>query len=57
MRGFYLRGSHASGTSTDGSDLDLYVVFKDHFDADVYVRSVVHTPYYSYRKAGDLASG
>ncbi|GAA2756371.1 nucleotidyltransferase domain-containing protein [Actinopolymorpha rutila] len=113
IRGFYLRGSHASGTSTDGSDLDLYVVFKDHFadvpeydraraltvhcaqltpvlleivvsgergfrrpeafsaaldlklgtrllhgediraelpafDADAYVRSVVHTPYYSY---------
>jgi hypothetical protein len=27
----YLRGSRASGTSIDGSDLDLFVVFKDRF--------------------------
>ncbi|MFG1813864.1 nucleotidyltransferase domain-containing protein [Kribbella sp. NPDC049174] len=113
VRGFYLRGSHASGTSIEGSDLDLFIVFKDRFadsaeyeraralsehcgqltpmlleillvgerglrqpsgvgaalnlklatrhlygediraelpsyDADTYVRSVVHTPYVSY---------
>ncbi|MEQ4209619.1 nucleotidyltransferase domain-containing protein [Actinopolymorpha sp. B9G3] len=125
VRGFYLRGSHASGTSINGSDLDLFIVFKDRFadvaeyeraqalcrhcarltpmlleillsgerglrrpdalgavlglklatrllhgedirpelplfDADTYVRSVVHTPYFSYtypvqrRNAGHL---
>jgi hypothetical protein len=113
VRGFYLRGSHASGTSIAGSDLDLFIVFKDRFtdlaeydraqalcghcarltpmlleiiltgervlrrtegigaalnlklatrllygedirpelppfDADTYVRSVIHTPYLSY---------
>jgi hypothetical protein len=31
VRGFYLRGSHASGTSIAGSDLDLFIVFKDRF--------------------------
>ena len=31
VRGVYLRGSHASGTSIDGCDLDLFVVFKDRF--------------------------
>ncbi|GAB3748412.1 nucleotidyltransferase domain-containing protein [Microlunatus parietis] len=29
--GVYLRGSHASGASIDGSDLDLYVLFHDQF--------------------------
>lgn len=113
VRGFYLRGSHASGTSVAGSDLDLFVVFEDRFtgraecdraqalsshcaqltsmpleialagecalrrpdgigaalnlkfatrllygedirpelppfDADTYVRSVIHTPYFSF---------
>lgn len=113
VRGFYLRGSHASGTSIAGSDLDLFIIFKDRFtdsaeydraqalgghcarltpmlleiifagervlrrpegvgaalnlklatrllygedirpdlppfDADTYVRSVIHTPYVSY---------
>lgn len=113
VRGVYLRGSHASGTSIAGSDLDLFIVFRDRFtdraeyerarglsehcgrltpmlleiilvgerglrgpdgvgaalnlklatrllhgedirpdlppyDADTYVRSVVHTPYVSY---------
>lgn len=31
IRGVYLRGSHASHSSVDGSDLDLYLVFKDRF--------------------------
>jgi hypothetical protein len=31
VRGFYLRGSYASGTSIAGSDLDLFIVFKDRF--------------------------
>ena len=31
IRGVYLRGSHASGTVTAGSDLDMFVVFKDTF--------------------------
>ncbi|TCO47844.1 nucleotidyltransferase-like protein [Kribbella antiqua] len=31
VRGFYLRGSHASGTPIAGSDLDLFIVFKDRF--------------------------
>jgi Nucleotidyltransferase domain len=31
VRGFYLRGSHASGTSTAGSDIDMFVVFKEAF--------------------------
>jgi hypothetical protein len=124
VRGFYLRGSHASNTSIPGSDLDLFIIFKDRFadraeydraralsdhcaqlspvllelvltgerglrglegvgaalnlklatrllygediradlpafDADTYVRSVVHTPYLSYvypkeRRGGPL---
>lgn len=125
VRGFYLRGSYASGTSIAGSDLDLFVVFRDRFadvpeyeraqalcahcarltpmmleilltgehglrrqealsaalnlklatrllygedirpelppfDTDTYVRSVIHTPYFSYtypvqrRNAGPL---
>jgi hypothetical protein len=29
VRGFYLRGSHASDTSIASSDLDLLIVFKD----------------------------
>lgn len=29
--GVYLRGSHASGASIAGSDLDLYVLFRDRF--------------------------
>lgn len=116
LRGCYLRGSRASGSSMPGSDLDLFLLFKDHFadaeewerardlsrhcarispilleivlagergvfapeglsaaldlklgtrllygedirprlpgfDADGYARSVVHTPYFSYRFA------
>jgi len=40
VRGFYLRGSHASGTSIAGSDLDLFIVFKDRFaDRDEYDRA------------------
>jgi len=36
----YLRGSRASGSSVDGSDLDLYVVFKDRFiDVDEFERA------------------
>lgn len=31
VRGYYLRGSFASGTRTAGSDLDLFVVFRDGF--------------------------
>lgn len=31
LRACYLRGSRASGASIEGSDLDLYVVFKDRF--------------------------
>jgi nucleotidyltransferase-like protein len=31
IRGCYLRGSRASGTSTAGSDIDMFVVFKDGF--------------------------
>jgi hypothetical protein len=31
VRGCYLRGSHATGTSTAGSDLDLFIVFKEGF--------------------------
>jgi predicted nucleotidyltransferase len=31
VRGYYLRGSHASGTSTAGSDIAMFVVFKDAF--------------------------
>lgn len=31
VRGYYLRGSRASGTSVAGSDLDLFVLFKNHF--------------------------
>lgn len=125
VRGFYLRGSHAGGTSIAGSDLDMFIVYKDRFadvaeyqqaralsdhcaqltpmpleiimsgerglrrpdgigaalnlklatrilygedirpalppfDADTYVRSVIHTPYLSYtlpvqrRNAGPL---
>jgi hypothetical protein len=116
IRGCYLRGSRASGSSIAGSDLDLFVLFKNHFvdgeeweraralsghcariapvlleivlggergvfapeglsaaldlklgtrllygedirpqlpgfDAEGYTRSVVHTPYFSYRFA------
>ncbi len=29
VRGYYLRGSRASGTSIGGSDIDLFVIFKD----------------------------
>lgn len=40
IRGYYLRGSRASGTSIDGSDIDLFVVFEDHFlDEAEYVRA------------------
>ncbi|MPZ27421.1 MAG: hypothetical protein GEV12_13665 [Micromonosporaceae bacterium] len=40
MRGCYLRGSYATGTRAAGSDLDLFVVFKDRFPDDrVEVRS------------------
>lgn len=36
----YLRGSRASGSSVDGSDLDLYVIFKDRFiDVDEFERA------------------
>lgn len=31
IRGYYLRGSHASRTSTPGSDIDMFVVFKEGF--------------------------
>lgn len=31
IRAVYLRGSHASGSSTAGSDIDLFVVFEDGF--------------------------
>jgi predicted nucleotidyltransferase len=31
VRGYYLRGSYATGTAVPGSDLDLFVVFKDRF--------------------------
>lgn len=31
VRGYYLRGSRASGTSIVGSDIDLYVIFRDQF--------------------------
>ena len=31
IRGYYLRGSRASGTSTTGSDIDLFIIFKDRF--------------------------
>jgi hypothetical protein len=112
VRGYYLRGSYATGAWTDGSDLDMFIVFADRippadadharqlaahcarlspvlleiivvsehqlaqqanlplalnlklatklvygeeirhdlpdFDADAYLRSVIHTPYYSY---------
>lgn len=40
VRGYYLRGSHASGSSIAGSDLDLFVIFKDRFaDRDEYDRA------------------
>lgn len=32
VRGYYLRGSRASGTSIEGSDIDLFLIFKDRFD-------------------------
>lgn len=31
VRGYFVRGSYASATSTEGSDLDTFVVFKDAF--------------------------
>lgn len=31
IRGYYLRGSRASGTSTLGSDIDLFIIFKNRF--------------------------
>jgi hypothetical protein len=31
VRGYFVRGSYASATSTEGSDLDMFVVFKDAF--------------------------
>jgi hypothetical protein len=31
VRGYFLRGSYASATATAGSDLDMFVVFKDAF--------------------------
>jgi adenylate cyclase len=31
VRGYFVRGSYASATSTQGSDLDMFVVFKDAF--------------------------
>jgi hypothetical protein len=31
IRGYFVRGSYASATSTEGSDLDMFVVFKDAF--------------------------
>jgi hypothetical protein len=31
VRGYFVRGSYASDTSTEGSDLDMFVVFKDAF--------------------------
>ncbi|HEY9290224.1 MAG TPA: nucleotidyltransferase domain-containing protein [Microlunatus sp.] len=31
VRGYYLRGSRASDTSITGSDIDLFVIFKDRF--------------------------
>lgn len=31
VRGYYLRGSRVSGTSIAGSDIDLFVIFKDRF--------------------------
>ena len=40
VRGVYLRGSRASGASIAGSDLDLFVVFRDQFaDRDEYDRA------------------
>lgn len=31
VRGYFVRGSYASATSIEGSDLDMFVVFKDAF--------------------------
>jgi hypothetical protein len=31
VRGYFVRGSYASATSTEGSDLDMFIVFKDAF--------------------------
>lgn len=40
VRGYYLRGSHASSTSIAGSDLDLFIIFKERFaDADEFERA------------------
>ncbi|MEV0289544.1 MULTISPECIES: nucleotidyltransferase domain-containing protein [unclassified Kribbella] len=39
VRGVYLRGSRVSGTSVVGSDLDLFVVFKDRFVDGEYERA------------------
>lgn len=40
IRGYYLRGSRASDTSIAGSDIDLFVIFKDRFvTEDEYYRA------------------
>ncbi len=40
LRGVYLRGSRVGGTAVEGSDLDLYVIFKEQFaDRDDFDRA------------------
>lgn len=40
IRGYYLRGSYATGTSTAHSDLDMFVVFRDRMTRDEAERAV-----------------
>lgn len=41
IRGYYLRGSHRSGSSVPNSDLDLYVIFRENFRDEIEMQNVI----------------